>query len=215
MGAEELDELLSQAGISRYKLSQLLGMSQPAVQQWFSRGSVPAKHLLRISKVTGIDIKHFPLASMKAVNSNDSVDAYVMIPKLSHVSASAGGGEMIDSIDLFEEKEKIPIMPSDIPSSSNPDNLRAVKVDGKSMLPTLMPGSWVIFDTSVKHYNGDGLYVVSYAGALFVKRLQFDPSISSIEIISDNPQYKDYKVSLVENQQPLIIMGEVVVKVER
>lgn len=41
-------------------------------------------------------------------------------------------------------------------------NIKAIRVDGYSMVPMLLPDSWVIFEER-SEFKGDGLYIINYA----------------------------------------------------
>lgn len=44
---------------------------------------------------------------------------------------------------------------------TTPKNMKAIKVDGYSMVPMLLPDSWVVFEETHK-YQGDGLYIFKF-----------------------------------------------------
>lgn len=93
--------------------------------------------------------------------------------------------------------------------------LKAPPASGTSMLHTIMPNEYVIIDSCINRYVGDDLYVMNFAGNLLVKRLQFDPVLNSIDIISDNPQYTNYKLNMNEDQSHFHIIGRVVTTIRR
>ncbi len=68
----------------------------------------------------------------------------------------------------------------------NPDDLKAVKIKGDSMIDEhIKTGDIAIFHP--KKIEGNGIYVVSVDKKLFVKRVEFDPSNQQITITSANP----------------------------
>lgn len=67
-------------------------------------------------------------------------------------------------------------------------NLRAIRMIGDSMVPTLNNGDCIIIDTSTKAAI-DGLYVIMVEEEFSIKRLSFTLD-GSIEMISDNTAYK-------------------------
>lgn len=233
MKTEKLKELIDKAGITQYELAKRLNIAPTTVNQWFARNSVKDKYLIQICKVTGFDIKEFLGESDMTYNENkitndeheennitsntitNKQDDVVYIKRYKNISASAGHGEYINGVDVFEEDKPIPFSRAELPKDRDIAKLEAIKVKGVSMLPTFMPNDWVLFDRAVCYYDGDGLYVLNYAGNLIIKRLQFDMSSNSMEIISDNPQYKNYYINLTENQENLNIIGAVLFKIQK
>lgn len=135
-----------------------------------------------------------------------STDSYYSIPKL-NLSAQAGGGNEILDLECYESGEVLTIDKAffkAVPSNK----LKAIRVEGHSMIPMLMPDSWVVFEDS-RNYKGDGLYIINYAGQLMVKLLQLDPVQKILDIISVNKEYKSYSVALAESQAEVIIVGKV------
>ena len=67
-------------------------------------------------------------------------------------------------------------------------NISASYVRGDSMEPTLFDSDIVLYDRF--GYDGtDGIYVINYRSAAFVKRLQRDKDF--VRIISDNKKYAE------------------------
>ncbi|GAB1351360.1 hypothetical protein MASR1M12_00900 [Erysipelotrichia bacterium] len=56
----------------------------------------------------------------------------------------------------------------------------------------------VFFDKTSKNRPCDGIWVFSYEERLFLKRLQFLPD-SKIKVISSNPAYEPYVISINES----------------
>lgn len=217
MTIEELREIMAERRLTQSDIAKMIGTGQQAVGQWFTRKEIPLKwrSLLKSKlieqqlKGVKIDIDHYKTLASK--NSDDLID----IRKIANISVSAGSGYAIDSIDEYSDIDTLQISQYSIPSC-DVTKLRAIRVDGKSMLPTLMPDEYVIIDIGQKRYVGDGLYVVNYGGNLLVKRLQYIPlNGGTIEIISDNPEYKSYKLVMNDDQTSLYIVGRVIAQVTR
>ncbi|MDR2100128.1 MAG: S24 family peptidase [Campylobacteraceae bacterium] len=142
-----------------------------------------------------------------ANNDNGRFDINIIcIPKLS-ITASAGNGNNLESIDKFE-MEGILISDADTLRLDNNKNLKAIKVDGYSMIPVLLPDSWVIFNDD-GNFRGDGIYVLNWDNTLMVKIIQLAPN-GKIEIISANKEYKSYIVDLEDSQIAFKIVGRVI-----
>ncbi|EIW2192513.1 helix-turn-helix transcriptional regulator, partial [Campylobacter coli] len=83
-----------------------------------------------------------------------------------------------------------------------------IKVDGYSMVPMLLPDSWVVFEET-HEYQGDGLYILNFDNQLMVKLLQLNPINKILDIISVNKDYKSYSIDLRDSQVEIIIQGKV------
>ena len=79
--------------------------------------------------------------------------------------------------------------------------LRAIKMIGDSMQPTLQNGDWLIVDTS-KIASINGLYVVMINEEFFIHRLTFLHD-GTIELSSDNLAYKSQTI----NKETIQIIG--------
>lgn len=113
-----------------------------------------------------------------------------------------------DGIDNLPEKTcghwRLPIAEFKSITSSSPENLRMLRVQGDSMQPTISEGDWVWVDTSNNFVGSDGIYLIRMATGLAVKRLQ--SGLSNIVIKSDNPTYSDITADVGEVK----IIGKVV-----
>lgn len=80
---------------------------------------------------------------------------------------------------------------------SSPSHLAVITGWGQSMEGTINDKDPVIVDRGVNEYVGDGVYVITWAGHLFIKRLQLAGE-NKLELISDNPNHKDRIVPMDE-----------------
>lgn len=67
-------------------------------------------------------------------------------------------------------------------------NLRLITAYGDSMAPTFQGGDVLLVDTGVYEVRLDAIYVMSYRGELFIKRLQRRPD-GVLRMLSDNKNY--------------------------
>lgn len=216
MTIETLQDIMIDRKLTQSDIAKMIGTGQQAVGQWFTRKDIPLKWHRRLAeKLLGekpltIDMERFKVLASQ--NEDDTLS----VQKIANISVSAGNGYAVDSIDEYNDIDTLQISKHGIPSRYEPSMLRAIKVDGKSMLPTLLPDEYVIIDITQKRYSGDGLYVVNYGGNLLVKRLQFVPERGgTIEIISDNPDFKSYKLIMADDQTSLYIIGRVITQITR
>lgn len=85
--------------------------------------------------------------------------------------------------------------------------LTAAEVKGDSMTGVcIYPGDTVIFSRGM--IEGDGIYVLSLAGDVLVKRLQFNALDNELTIISENAKYQPQTVNA--DTDGLRILGKVV-----
>jgi transcriptional regulator with XRE-family HTH domain len=87
-------------------------------------------------------------------------------------------------------------------------SLSVVEAQGDSMEPTITDKDALLVDTRPVNSVTDGIYILKFDNDLIVKRLQkqFD---NSIEVISDNPNYKSQNLS-GEQVDRLQLVGKVV-----
>lgn len=126
------------------------------------------------------------------------------------IRASAGSGEKV-----FDEP---PASFWQVPRemlrgfSGNSKHLGSINLSGDSMEPTLHDGEPVIFDRSARHVDREGVYVLTVADDLFVKRVRRVPQgdgTIALELISDNPAYE--KITLAPDAQEHVrIHGRVI-----
>ena len=205
---EQRKDRMLEPGMSQTDLGVKLGVPPQNVSAWFSRGSISKKYLIRVINLLGIDIKN----SVQTKTSREYDDRLV-IPTIT-TEAGASVSMELDALDEMCDGEDVVIRRDGL-EFTNKSNLMAIPVSGISMLPTIMPNEYVVIDKGITNYVGDDLYVLNYAGNLLVKRLQYDPSANSFDVISDNPTYKNYKINLAEDQSYFKIIGRVVTTIRR
>jgi phage repressor protein C with HTH and peptisase S24 domain len=203
MTGKQLEDTLITKGVSQRWLADKMGVTESAVSNWIKRG-IPLKKKGVICDVLGIDT--FDTGSgVYTENRSEYKENSVLNIDIMEDTASAGHGN-----DVVCDKTKTVSISRSILSVESSKNLMVVRVDGRSMSPTINHGECVVINTKETSFVGDNLYVLNYANNLMVKRLQFNPSNNSIDIISDNPSYKNYTINLSEDQQYFKIVGLVV-----
>ncbi len=113
-----------------------------------------------------------------------------------------------DGIDNLPEKVcghwKLPAVEFKSITAGQPENIKMLRVQGDSMMPTINEGDFVWVDISNNFASSDGIYLIRMATGLAVKRLQ--AGLSDIVIKSDNSRYYDITAAVGEIQ----IIGKVV-----
>lgn len=88
-------------------------------------------------------------------------------------------------------------------------DMRLMFAKGNSMSPTIWGGDPVFVDTSVRHFDGEGIYVFDFMGKLLIKRLRVDMVRQVVQVCSDNDgEYPMQEVSRSDLDQ-LHICGRV------
>ncbi|WP_334086870.1 LexA family transcriptional regulator [Helicobacter typhlonius] len=168
-----------------------------------SKLSVSDKH--NVSMSNSIHQPSPPIVPQSKIAPNSAQpQSFYSIPVLS-IKASAGRGNDIMELESYESGE---VMCIDKGFFKSPPNakVRIIQVDGYSMIPMLLPDSWVIFEES-DVWRGDGLYVLNYDNELMVKLLQKLPN-GNLEIISANKDYKSFVIER-DTQSVVRIVGKV------
>ncbi|HBO3290749.1 TPA: LexA family transcriptional regulator [Pseudomonas aeruginosa] len=79
----------------------------------------------------------------------------------------------------------------------DPNHLKMVHGWGQSMEPTIKHRDPLIVDISIQQFTGDGIYLFTWQGHLYIKRLQVQDA-EHFEMISDNKKHKDRSIRMDE-----------------
>ena len=79
----------------------------------------------------------------------------------------------------------------------DPNHLKMVYGWGHSMSPTIKHADPMIVDISIREFNGDGIFIFTWQGHLYIKRLQVQDA-EHFEMISDNKHHKDRPIRMDE-----------------
>lgn len=72
------------------------------------------------------------------------------------------------------------------------ENIKVITAKGDSMSPTIKSGANIFVDTSINHFDGDGVYVFVFDDEIYVKRIQITGT--EIIVLSDNSLYKTWEM---------------------
>lgn len=148
-----------------------------------------------------LDLDH---SGEKQVTQED-VNEDIVIDVL-NVSASAGFGKSNDLVEIVTQMRYVPDEFYALFKNMNPESIRIINLSGDSMQPTFESGDMLFVDISINSFTGDGVYVFTYKGHLYVKRLQ---NIGDeLLVISDNGVYEKWSIT-EENQEYLFIHARV------
>jgi len=191
-----------------------LGLNYRTWQTWVRRGEIPEDSLKKISGKIGVDYYWLldgdkptdRVAEATRIYNDNCLPSTVSVPVLS-ATASAGGGNNVESIDVYESGESLAV-DREFFGGADLKKIRAIQVDGYSMVPVLLPGSWVFFEEGTP-WGGDGLYVLIFRGVLMVKIVEANPEKGSLRIRSANPDYDTWDYDPTEDQSSFRIVGRV------
>ncbi|EAH7105579.1 helix-turn-helix domain-containing protein [Campylobacter coli] len=205
MTANDFKQIREKLGLTQEQLGNKLNLTRQQIIN-IEKGKTPIskKYFDNISKLSK---KFYIDKEENALNKdrNKQEINFYSIPKL-NISASAGGGNELIGLEEYETGEMLELSKAFF--KTTPKNVKAIKVDGYSMIPMLLPDSWVIFE-EIHEYQGDGLYILNFDNQLMVKLLQLDPISKVLDIISVNKDYKSYSLDLKDSQVEIIIQGKV------
>lgn len=178
------------------------GYSDAIIRKIADALMVPLSELFSTNSVDDI-------AGMQGGNIQVARRADVYRVDVLNVTASAGNGasnseivEVVKSIEYLPEHARM--MFGGRPEGS----VMLVNVSGDSMSGTFEPGDLIFVDITVRHFDGDGIYIFNFAGDTFVKRLQ--KVKYELKVISDNKSYETWSIDAEEIDQ-LYIEGKVLI----
>ncbi|MGP1418346.1 MAG: XRE family transcriptional regulator [Sphaerochaetaceae bacterium] len=215
--SERLKQLRLETGLSQTSFAEILGLAQTTYGPYETgKRGVPDELKSELSRKYNINI-HWLVTGQGSMHLDGSVpeeagralapeeDRYNISVPMTSLKVSAGTGQEWLAGDLTGEMISIPKRVS----RRYPNNSRfaAAEVVGDSMEPTLHSGEPVVFVKD--HIEGDGIYVLSVRGELFVKRLEFNRVLNRIRIISDNVKYPVTEVN--PDNGDVSILGKVVI----
>lgn len=224
-----INDLLAEKRISQNEFAKEIGWSQARVSELISnKHDIPADKLYNIAKYLNIDLGQLtaynagkldfiPLpnhqlgTAVAADKIVSTASSWFKQPRpktveiaMLDVSACCGAGT-----DNPEENVvgiwQMPLTDFKSITAASPEYIRIVRAVGDSMQPTINDGDFVFVDTSSQSMTSDGIYVISSAAGLAVKRLQ-NSFTGDVIVRSDNKAYDSLSFSLSD----LHLLGRVV-----
>ena len=203
--AERYNFILEKSGLSKKQFAESLGLSMAMNYQIMSGRLKPPRDLLeRLSSVHEVNLHWFITGE-----GSPSIEADTVLIELLDQQAAAGAGREVETYIPASSF----LIPHSLIRPHNPKTLKAVYVAGDSMIDEhINDGDIAIFHPGLK--EGNGIYVVSLANTLVVKRVDFNTSRQTMTLISANPAYKPRRFS-GHDLQDLRIAGRVLACVHR
>ena len=222
--SEKIRNLRSQKGWTQGDLAKFSGVSLGSIKRYETdSGNITYSNLQKIANALNVKVENLSLSmspspvsklspSSLLVQNNAKIsdlsftdDNAVFITAL---NSKVGAGESIDinGVEVCDTPTKMPFSLTLFKTPPRVKNLRCMQVSGYSMIPTLYPDSWVIFELGCE-FLGDGMYVINFGDSLMVKLVQRSPN-GALDIISTNKEYKSYRID-AGDETSIKIIGKV------
>ena len=195
--SERLTSLMYEKGISQAELARLIGIKQPSVFKILSGETRNPKKILEIATALNVD-PHWlktgegdPDPSYRIVEVSEPQNPNTVRIDILDVEASAGNGAYLSLTEqgLLSQEFDLTFFRQQF-GRADAKHLKLITVKGDSMAPTLESGDLLYVDISENYFAADGLYVFTFDGQTFIKRLQ--KVGKEMLVISDNPTYKEW-----------------------
>jgi transcriptional activator-regulatory protein (phage-related repressor protein) len=195
--SERLTSLMNEKGISQAELARLIGIKQPSVFKILNGETRNPKKILEIATALNVD-PHWlktgegdPDPSYRIVEVSEPQNPNTVRIDILDVEASAGNGAYLSPTEqgLLSQEFDLTFFRQQF-GRADAKHLKLITVKGDSMAPTLESGDLLYVDISENYFAADGLYVFTFDGQTFIKRLQ--KVGKEMLVISDNPTYKEW-----------------------
>ena len=205
--AERINTALQTKGLSVNALARQVGVSYPAMRKITKGETLNPKFLFEIAEALNVSVEWLKTGEGSSENlSDDPSGDHIRFERLDVIAALGDGyinnetAEVVDfvHVDKAWAREKL---------GGNLSRIQVITARGDSMQGTIEDGDVRFVDTSVRSFEGEGVYLLSFADGLKAKRLQASVS-GGLLVISDNPLYR---TETIENDrlEKLTICGKV------
>lgn len=205
--AERINIALQTKGLSVNALARQVGVSYPAMRKITKGETLNPKFLFEIAEALNVSVEWLKTGEGSSENlSDDPSDDHIRFERLDVIAALGDGyinnetAEVVDfvHVDKAWARENL---------GGNLSRIQVITARGDSMQGTIEDGDVLFVDTSVRSFEGEGVYLLSFADGLKAKRLQASVS-GGLMVISDNPLYR---TETIENDklEKLTICGKV------
>lgn len=195
--SERLTALMAEKGLSQAELARMIGVKQPSIFKILSGQTLNPKNILEIATALNVD-PHWlktgegdPDPSYRVVEVSEPQNPNTVRIDILDVEASAGNGAYLSPTEqgLLSQEFDLTFFRQQF-GRADAKHLKLITVKGDSMAPTLESGDLLYVDISENYFAADGLYVFTFDGQTFIKRLQ--KVGKEMLVISDNPTYKEW-----------------------
>ncbi|HGO5328922.1 TPA: XRE family transcriptional regulator [Klebsiella oxytoca] len=218
--SERLAQAMKNAGYTQGRLAKDVGMAQSSVNKLLKEANGSRK-TVEIASVLGVRPEWLSTGEgeMASSGAREPTALYQVKPSLNgiyrvdvlDVKASAGPGAIVtsDFIETIRAIEYTTEQARALFGNRPATHVKVITVNGDSMDGTISPGDQIFVDTSVTHFDGDGVYVFVFGKTLHVKRLQMQRD--RLAVISDNPIYEKWYVE-PEDEDAFYVMAKVLLR---
>lgn len=190
-------------GLNQSELARLLGVKPQSVQAWESNKNTPRpQRLINIAATLKISISD--LLSEASAEKTSSPAKKLPDTHTSDSEEDSTPGLLLPSsfrkLEIYNRTNKTINLHEGYLAklgieNNNSENLSIITAWDQSMEKTIDPRDLILIDQSIKKFTGEGIYLITWADHLFIKRLHI-ASKNKIEIISDNSNHKTRVVPL-------------------
>ncbi|MEB6519443.1 helix-turn-helix transcriptional regulator [Citrobacter portucalensis] len=218
--SERLAQAMKHAGYTQGRLAKDVGMAQSSVNKLLKEANGSRK-TVEIASVLGVRPEWLSTGEgeMASGGAREPTALYQVKPSMNEiyrvdvldVKASAGPGTLVtsDFIETIRAIEYTTEQARALFGNRPATHVKVITVNGDSMDGTISPGDQIFVDTSVTHFDGDGVYVFVFGKTLHVKRLQMQRD--RLAVISDNPIYEKWYVE-PEDEGIFYVMAKVLLR---
>ncbi|WP_133497383.1 XRE family transcriptional regulator [Klebsiella oxytoca] len=218
--SERLAQAMKRAGYTQGRLAKDVGMAQSSINKLLKEANGSRK-TVEIASVLGVRPEWLSTGEgeMASRGAREPTALHQVKPSLNgiyrvdvlDVKASAGPGAIVtsDFIETIRAIEYTTEQARALFGNRPATHVKVITVNGDSMDGTISPGDQIFVDTSVTHFDGDGVYVFVFGKTLHVKRLQMQRD--RLAVISDNPIYEKWYVE-PEDEDAFYVMAKVLLR---
>lgn len=190
--------LIREKGKNLRSVSLAIGKNEAYLHQFIHKGSplrLPEEDRRKMADLLNVDEQE--LTDIKLPNTITPVLKHARTALIEMISPNVSCG----TVGFLS----FPLADFANMTTASADTIKAVRISGDSMAPTLKDGDYILADISQSAFTTDGLYLISLSDNLVVKRLQ---QINDTEflVLSDNTNYKSVTMDL----KNITIAGKIV-----
>lgn len=206
--------------VSQEELGKLAGgLKQGTISGLESGKSDSTSSALEIARALGVSVDwlltgkgemNTPTTAIRQTSEvrqpNDIRDGYIYLDLLDVQAAAGNGVEMIEHPSVVTKME-IQEEWAQRTFGGDLSRIMLITARGTSMSGTIENGDVLFVDSTVREYDGEGIYVITRGREVLVKRLQKLHG-NRLEIISDNPNNRSETLDEAQADE-VIICGRV------
>ena len=178
---ERINWAMNQRQLERKDLAKKLRVSTMAIGDLINNKTKKPRNILELAEILGVDAKWLQSGEGELPEISTALSPSELIDtqhkhRIDYLDVRAAAGltgfensdypEIVSSLFLSDEGLL------QIIGRKSAAGIKIVNVPTDSMEPTIRKSDWVLLDTNIDYYNGDGIYAFAIDDALFIKRIQ-------------------------------------------